>query len=510
MSKLTTGRLLRAAIALVLLTQSTLAIAIDPPVNLRAVVKSPTEIRWEWDWATDAQQYEVTVDGLVIALTPNTWYTSTGIWPGEHSMSLKTVDINDQYSLPSVEIYVNSNVQDTGGNNTVENNTPAENNIPGEDNPSVENNTPSDIGNSSTTGDNVSSESVTNSNVDNNTESDTDAFNRKLRSLLHGINTVSVNRYAAQIDPATYADTQRFEKPGYTLTFSDEFNGASLNTDKWNTQLRWDGEYNGERYEYRIINGEAQFYVNINSEDQQHLNNLVPRYSPFEFNGSRLAIRAQLNPLKANDGDADHGSLLTILNQQDFLSGVISTYDKFIQKYGYFEARIKIPSQTGTFPAFWLHHQRRENQNTRKTEIDIMENLGHAPWFIYNSFHYFENVSEDYSGDSNSPKPIPEGQIYNGTDFSLNYHTYAVEWQPGYIAWYVDDQKVSELYNNNVDHEELYLILNLAVGGNWTNYPPDSGGLGRAPDNQYPNWDDLNSFNDPLLEIDYVRVYRRN
>lgn len=436
MPKLTVGRLLRAAIAFVLLTQTTLALAIEPPVNLRAVINSPTEIRWEWDWATDAQQYEVTVDGLVIALTPNTWYTSTGIWPGEHSMSLKTVDINDQYSLPSVEIYINSNVQGTNSNNNpventtpAENNHPVENNTPAEENNPVESNTPADT-----------------NNVENNPGTDTDTFNRKLRSLLQGINTVSVNRYAAQIDPATYNDSQRFEKPGYTLTFSDEFNGGSLNTDKWNTQLRWDGEYNGERFEYRVINSEAQFYVNIHSEDQQHLNNLVPRYSPFEFNGSRLAIRAQLNPLKANDGNADHGSFLEILNQQDFLSGAISTYNKFTQKYGFFEARIKIPSQTGAFPAFWLHHQRRENQNTRKNEIDIMENLGHAPWYIYNSFHYFENVSEGYSGDANSPKPNPEGQIYNGTDFSLDYHTYAVEWKPGYIAWYLDDQKIGRAH----------------------------------------------------------------
>lgn len=313
----------------------------------------------------------------------------------------------------------------------------------------------------------------------------------------------------APVDPASYGYAEVFEKDGYELAFSDEFNGYNLNSNKWNTQLRWDGEYNGERYEYRVINSENQFYVNIYSNDQEHLDNVAPTYNPFEFDGSRLAIRAIRNPLNLNNNNADHGPLNSIVTQQEFLSGAISTYDKFTQKYGYFEARIKIPSQVGSFPAFWLHHQRRTNDNTQKTEIDIMENLGHAPWYIYNSFHYFTDVSDTSYGKHHSIKPAPGGQVYNGTDFSLDYHTYAVEWSPGYIAWYLDGQKVSEVWDGNVDHEELYVILNLAMGGSWTNFPENLGGIGRAENDIFPNWDDISSFSDPALEIDYVRVYKR-
>jgi len=268
-------------------------------------------------------------------------------------------------------------------------------------------------------------------------------------------------------------------------------------------------EFNGERFEYRVINGEDQFYVNIFSDDQEHLTSVVPSYNPFEFDGSRLAIRAQRNPLKTSNNNAYYGPLNEIVAQQEFLSGAITTYDKFTQKYGYFEARIKIPSHVGTFPAFWLHHQRRAYEDTRKTEIDIMENLGHAPWYIYNSFHHFDNVSEFYSGDVNSVKPLPDGQIFNGTDFSLDFHTYAVKWEPGYIAWYLDDELVSEVHNDNVNHEELYVILNLAMGGYWTNFPENAGGLGREQESFFPNIDDLNAFTNPALEIDYVRVYER-
>jgi beta-glucanase (GH16 family) len=138
-----------------------------------------------------------------------------------------------------------------------------------------------------------------------------------------------------------------------------------------------------------------------------------------------------------------------------------------------------------------------------------MENLGHAPWYIYNSFHYFTNVREGYSGNAHFIKPQPEGQIYTGTDYSDGYHVYAVEWSPGYVAWFIDGVKVSELWNSNVDYEDLYLILNLAIGGNWTNFPASSGGLGRSSDQRFPTQNDINNFQNPALEIDYVRVYKR-
>ena len=86
---------------------------------------------------------------------------------------------------------------------------------------------------------------------------------------------------------------------------------------------------------------------------------------------------------------------------------------------------------------------------------------------------------------------------------------YAVEWKPGKIIWYIDGQQVNELYSNEVNYENLYLMLNLAMGGNWTNYPANAGGLGRSSNEHFPTQNDLNNFGNPALEIDYVRVYRR-
>lgn len=311
------------------------------------------------------------------------------------------------------------------------------------------------------------------------------------------------------IDPQTLSQANLFNKDGYDLVFSDEFNGDRLSETRWNTQLRWDGSFNGEWYEYRTVNGEDQFYVNTYSQDQNHIDQIASVTNPFEFDGNRLAIRATRNPLQTHDGNKGYGPLQEMSTQKAFLSGVITTYDKFSQKYGYFEARIKIPSQVGTFPAFWLHHQRRESEGTQRTEIDIMENLGHAPWYVYNSFHYFTGVSEGVTGTAHSIKPQPEGQIYTGTDYSEDYHVYSVEWEPGYINYMIDGQTVSEVRDENAGHEELYLILNLAIGGNWTNYPSNAGGTGREEGNHFPTQNDINTWSNPALEIDYVRVFER-
>jgi len=90
------------------------------------------------------------------------------------------------------------------------------------------------------------------------------------------------------IDPESWNYEEVHTKAGYELVFSDEFNG--LNPDRWNTQLRWDGEFNGLWYEYRIINDEAQFYVNTLTPDGEHRDKLLQPggFNPFRFDGSQV------------------------------------------------------------------------------------------------------------------------------------------------------------------------------------------------------------------------------
>lgn len=324
------------------------------------------------------------------------------------------------------------------------------------------------------------------------------------------------------IDPESWNYDEVYAKPGFELVFSDEFNSYSLNPDRWNTQLRWDGEFNGLWYEYRVINGEKQFYVNVLTRDGEHRDKLLQPsgFTPFGFDGFRLAIRATANPFldsrvptrNDEDGrDISFGRFEPLLKRQPFLSGALASYDKFSQKYGYFEARMRLPAHVGTFPAFWLHHQRRESEDTQRSEIDIMENLGHAPGVVYNAFHYFDFVTEANPGQPNFVRPEPSGRVTVGGNFSDNFHVYAVDWRPGSIVWYIDDQPVSWLSSPQVDYEEMYVILNLAIGGDWVNFPMSVGGLGRGENDFYPTVEEQDPlvFGNPEVEIDYVRVYQR-
>ncbi len=538
------------------------AFAIDPPNNPRGTEIRSGVVKWEWDWPNGAIRFDIIVDGNYVGQTTSNSYESQNMWVGDHSMTVKAIDGNWQYSSQSqtARIFVNgggdggsSNNVDNSSNNTSNTTSSANAELRGyEVRPGaiqwewdwpdsavrfdviVDGNNVGQLTTNNYVSENlwVGDHSLTIKAIDanwnyfwqsetlkvylansadsnNNSSSNNVPQNDDPTPVVTRTNPAPANNDSGRIDPSSWNYPEVYQKPGYELSFSDEFDNSTLNQERWNTQLRWDGEYNGERYEYRVINGEDQFYVNIFSGDQEHLNRIVPQYNPFELDGNRLAIRAIKNPLQNNSGNRAYGNLVEISSQQTFLSGALTTYDKFTQKYGYFEARIKIPSHVGTFPAFWLHHQRRSYENTQRSEIDIMENLGHAPWYIYNSFHYNTGVRAFEFGTPHFLTPSPTGQFYNGTDFSQDYHTYAVEWEPGQVKWFIDGQQVSQLNNGNVDYEELYLILNLAMGGEWTNFPTNSGGLGRDGNNHFPNQNDLNNFNNPALEIDYVRVFRR-
>ncbi len=553
------------ALSLLLIVISANALAIDTPPNPRGTVNGST-VTWEWNWVPGVDQYEVTIDGQIMPLVRDPRFVSNNLWVGEHSMRVRAISASWDYSAPTNTVQVIVGADSAPQNNTTNNNEQPSNNQSTNRQLSSSFGAPANPRGSQTANGTVQWEWDAVSGATNyevvvdgaqyHTTSETRFTSDNLWNGEHSMSVRAISsdwRYSEQsntvkvivsengsnqdnnpqpvvannnsqpsndpgnpppndnglVDPLSWTIPEA-SRDGYELVFSDEFNGYAVNPARWNTQLRWDGEWNGERYEYRVINGEDQFYVNTLSPDWEHRDRVVPLHNPFEFDGNRLAIRAVRNPLNnTRNGNRDHGRLQDILPQQPFLSGAMATYDKFSQKYGYFEARMKISNATGSFPAFWLHHQNQRSQGTARTEIDIMENLGHAPWYVYNSFHYFTNVSTTYGGDDHSIRPYPQGQISNGTDFSEDYHTYAVEWSPGYVQWFIDGQRVSEVWNSNVDREDLYIIMNLAIGGNWTNYPTNSGGLGRASNDHFPNDNDMNQFPNPALEIDWVRAYRR-
>lgn len=241
---------------------------------------------------------------------------------------------------------------------------------------------------------------------------------------------------------------------GYNLVFSDEFNAYSLDKGKWNSSYRWGAGW--------TINGEKQYYVDrINNPDFGH--------TPFEFDGNHMTISAIRTP--------EH--LKSSANWQPYLSGALTTYNKFKMRYGYVEMRAQLPKGRGLWSAFWLLHQ---NDNDRRPEIDVVEYLGDEPNKVYNTYHYYDNWKLRSSPSYKAP----------GTDYSQDFHTFGMKWEPGKITWYVDGAERNSHSDGNVAWEDMYLLVNLAVGGWW---PGDPDG-----NTQFP----------AKYKIDYIRAYQRN
>lgn len=171
-----------------------------------------------------------------------------------------------------------------------------------------------------------------------------------------------------------------------------------------------------------------------------------------------------------------------------YTSARLITEGKVEQQYGRIEARIRVPQGRGLWPAFWMLGNNLPTAGWPAAgEIDIMEHIGKEPATVYGTIHGVR-----YSGASGISGHIslPEGGLAD------DFHVYAVEWEPEQIRWYLDDTNyftatVESLPPNAewaFDHP-FYLILNVAVGGNWPGRPDET--------TQFPQ----------QMLVDYVRIY---
>ena len=238
-----------------------------------------------------------------------------------------------------------------------------------------------------------------------------------------------------------------------TLLFSDEFSGTSLDGSKWNTCHWWGNE--GCTLE---TNGELVWY--------QPDDVLV--------SDGTLKLRAQKRAIKASDGKTYRYTSGMVTTGKDTWD--LSEPPKFAFQYGYAETRVKVPKGQGLWPAFWLLPASKEVL----PEIDIMEIIGRKFNTNYMVLHY--------RADDGTHRSSSRG--WEGPDWSADWHTFALDWQPTALTWYVDG--VPRFRYTNTAHipaESMVVVLNLAVGGRWPG-PPDS----TTP---FPS----------ALEVDYVKVW---
>lgn len=276
--------------------------------------------------------------------------------------------------------------------------------------------------------------------------------------------TVTVKEASHPVIPDPDAD-----KEGYRLVWRDEFNGASLDTAKWGYQTGIKDIYGSSVGPDYWGNSELQYYT----EDAVSV-----------ADGS-LKITAT----KQQQGD------------RPYTSGRILTRDKASFTYGYFEARMKTPTGSGMWPAFWMLPQPSSPANSENEyggwpangEIDIMEAKGRLENKVDTTLHF----GKAWDAHDCVTK---ETTLSSNTD---EWHTYAVDWTADAISWFVDGQKVLTVtkdrwWSQDVSNQgksqpfdkPFYIIFNLAVGGMYDSYNQPDG-----------------SFTSAAMYVDYVRVY---
>ena len=273
------------------------------------------------------------------------------------------------------------------------------------------------------------------------------------------------------------------KRSGWTLVWADEFDGTQVDSKKWDFDLG-NGfyDYKNNAWVPGWGNEELQYYtdtpVNASVKD------------------SLLTIRAVKESI--------HGC--------GYTSARLKTRRRdgtplFAKLYGRIEFRAKVPWGKGLWPALWMLPQSDLYGGWAASgEIDLMEIVGERPQEVLNSIH-FGSPGTDARALITHVHPLPGGSTV------ADWHVYAVEWEPGEIRFYVDD-----VHTSTRDHwwscsltqagagviarrasdlnpwpapfdQPFYLVMNVAVGGNFPGTPNDA--------TKFP----------AELVVDYVRVY---
>jgi len=230
-----------------------------------------------------------------------------------------------------------------------------------------------------------------------------------------------------QKDSVSANDDSTHNIPGYTLVWSDGFDGSLIDPLKWSYEVNGNGGGNNE----------LQYYTDFAENS-------------FIENGS-LVIQA----LKKNYKDKEYTSArLRTLNKGDW-------------KYGRFDIRAKLPYGRGLWPAIWMLPSDWEYGGWPMSgEIDIMEILGQEPYKLYGTIHY-SSPSGDHEQSGGTY------QLQSGT-FANDYHVFSVEWDSAGIQWFVDGIKYYTTLHGKPFDKRFHMILNVAVGGNWPGSPDNT------------------------------------
>ena len=241
----------------------------------------------------------------------------------------------------------------------------------------------------------------------------------------------------------------------WQLQWEDDFAGNEIDQSKWNFVEKGDG----------FGNNELQYYTAREENARIEDGNLVIEARKENYSG------------------------------MNYTSAKLTTENKASWTYGRFEIRAKLPEGQGMWPAIWMMPEDIGLYGTWPSsgEIDIMELVGNDMHTVHGTLHYgTPHTSTGYSY-----------QLPDRASFAEDFHEYAIEWEPGEIRWYVDDQLFAVQNdwfargsNEPTDYtypapfdRDFYMQLNVAVGGTWPGDPDAT--------TQFPQ----------RMLVDYVRAY---
>ncbi len=237
---------------------------------------------------------------------------------------------------------------------------------------------------------------------------------------------------------------------GWKPVLDDEFSGATLDTHHWSTCYWWSTTTctNGSTHE-------LEGYVPANASVGTGALHLVADRKPTFVDGKLYSYSSGM------------------------ISGARGNRALFSFKYGYVEARARVPAGIGLWSALWMLPADR----TTLPEIDIFEVVGEQPGVDAQHVHWRDAGGNEQQLGNNA----------SGTDLSSGWHVYGLLWEPDAISWYVDGARTWTVRRAGaVPQVPMYVIADLAVGGYFTH----------APDTTTPFPSEL--------RFDYLRVWQRN
>jgi hypothetical protein len=261
------------------------------------------------------------------------------------------------------------------------------------------------------------------------------------------------------VSGASFGDAQTFELQlrnpppppplDWELVWQDEFDGPEIDESKWSYEDKGPG----------WVNNELQNYVPRRKENAR-------------IEDGKLVIEGRRDNFEGHE----------------YSSARLHTHGKASWKFGRFVARLQVPAGRGTWPAFWMMPDDSSRGWPACGEIDVMEHVGYEPNVVHSTTH---SLKFNWMADEQRTAWVPVAGATSG------FHEYAIEWRPGRIDAYVDGQHYFASFDDGSGddawpfNKNFYLILNLAIGGNW------GGAMGVDP-NVWPQ----------RYVIDWVRVYQ--